>query len=142
MLPTQQALLHASLPLFREQGETIVGLFYEDIFLSHPHLKRRFSMQDQVSGLQAERFTRAVVAYVESLGPEATQPLWVLTVSRTHLRHNVGRQHFDIFRVHFLRAIQRVLGETATPELVDAWAAAYDEMSAMMMAAQAAPHSA
>jgi nitric oxide dioxygenase len=142
MLPSQQKLLQSSLPMFREQGETIVGVFYEDAFLSHPHLSSRFSMEDQVNGSQAERFTAALVAYVETLQQEDEARPSLVASTRAHQKHNVKSHHYVVFRAHFLKAFQMVLRECATPELLEAWGAAYDELAAAMMAAESSVHSA
>ena len=139
MVPEQQALIRSSLPMFRRDGETIVGLFYEDVFQSDPNLVHRFSMEDQVSGLQAKRFTHVLIAYVESLseddGTVRMDPSFV-AATRAHFKKNVEPNEFADLRTHFLKAIEIFMRGTAPPALIEAWGVAYDDLAAIMMAAQ------
>lgn len=55
----------------------------------------------------------------------------------TAMRHcsvGVRAEHYPIIGRHLIAAIREVLGEIATPSVIDAWSAAYNQLAAMMIA--------
>jgi nitric oxide dioxygenase len=55
-----------------------------------------------------------------------------------HASVGIKAEHYPIVGRHLLDAIQEVLGEAATPELISAWAEAYGELAAAFIAAEKA----
>jgi nitric oxide dioxygenase len=50
----------------------------------------------------------------------------------------VKPEHYPIVGKHLLGAIQNVLGAAATPEIVEAWGAAYNQLAGIMIQHEAA----
>jgi nitric oxide dioxygenase len=92
-----------------------------------------FSTDDQDNGTQAKRLAGAILAYVgnldrlDMLGPAVT------SISLRHVRTQVRPEHYPIVGLHLLKAIRTVLGDAATPEIIDAWSAAYTVLANMMI---------
>lgn len=57
----------------------------------------------------------------------------VTGISRRHVQVNVQPEQYPIVGKHLLGAIETVLGDTATPEILDAWAAAYNQLAQIMI---------
>jgi nitric oxide dioxygenase len=100
---------------------------------AHPELRPMFNVNDQESGEQAKRLAMAILAYVgnidrlDLLGPAVTN------ISRRHVQTHVKPEHYPIVGHHLLEAIKSVLGDAATPEVLGAWAVAYQELADIMI---------
>jgi nitric oxide dioxygenase len=134
MLEAQKEIVKSTLPALRQHGETITTVFYQRMLEAHPELRAMFSAADQESGVQAKRLAGAILAYVgnidrlDLLGPAVTN------ICQRHVNVNVQPEQYPIVGKHLLEAIQIVLGDAATPEVIDAWAAAYGDLAEIMIA--------
>jgi nitric oxide dioxygenase len=138
MLQTQKDLVKATLPALQEHGEAITRLFYKQLLEAHPEVAPMFATGDQENGRQAQRLAAAILAYagnidrLDVLGPAVSQ------ISHRHVRTHVLPEHYPIVGQHLLAAIHSVLGDAATPEILDAWGAAYGELAEIMIAREQA----
>ena len=138
MLQTQKEIVKSTLPALREHGATITRLFYTQMLEAHPELQTMFSADDQKSGEQAKRLAMAILAYVgnidrlDLLGPAVT------SISKRHVQTHVTAQQYPIVGHYLLGAIKQVLGDAATPEILSAWATAYQELADIMIAREKA----
>ncbi len=133
MLESQKQIVRATLPALREHGEAITSLFYKQLLEAHPELRSMFNTTDQDSGAQAKRLAMAILAYagnidqLQMLGPAVT------SICTRHVSTHVQPEHYPIVGHHLLTAIRQVLGDAATPEIIDAWAVAYGELADLMI---------
>lgn len=133
MLDSQKQIVQSTLPALRQHGEAITRVFYQELLEENPDLRSMFSVDDQASGAQAKRLAGAILAYggnldrLDLLGPAVTN------IARRHMHLGVGAEHYPIVGKHLLRAIQTVLGDAATPEVLEAWAAAYGQLAEIMI---------
>jgi nitric oxide dioxygenase len=133
MLESQKEIVKSTLPALREHGETITRVFYQDLLAENPELRPMFATGDQENGAQAQRLAGAILAYagnidrLDLLGPAVTN------ISRRHVTTHVRPEHYPIVGHHLLKAIKTVLGDAATPEIVEAWAAAYTKLADIMI---------
>jgi nitric oxide dioxygenase len=58
----------------------------------------------------------------------------ITSIGRKHVSLNVRPEQYPIVGKHLLGAIKTVLGDAATPEILDAWAAAYAQLADIMIA--------
>ncbi|CAN5627964.1 hypothetical protein BH10ACI4_BH10ACI4_07770 [soil metagenome] len=127
-------ILESTLPAIRERGMQVAQIFYRDLLSAHPELKPMFSANDQDSGAQAERLAKALIAYVGNIrGLDVLGPA-VTNISRRHVKLHVVPEQYPIVGQHLLGAIKTVLGDVATPEVIAAWAEAYQELADLMIA--------
>lgn len=121
--------IKASLPVLREHGLTITGTFYKNMFEEHPELRNLFNMGNQAQGVQQQSLASAVFAYAANFEqPEALTPV-VSRIAHKHASLGITSKHYPIVGRHLLGAIKQVLGEAATPELIEAWAEAYGALA-------------
>jgi nitric oxide dioxygenase len=137
MFDSQKQIVQSTLPALRQHGETITRVFYQEMLEENPDLRPMFSADDQASGAQAKRLAGAILAYVGNLDRLDLQGPAVTNIARRHVHLGVRSEHYPIVGKHLLHAMRTVLGEAATPEVLEAWAAAYGQLAEIMIGIEA-----
>ena len=128
--------IQASVPVLRAHGVAITNRFYKNLFESHPELSNLFNMGNQAQGLQQQSLAAAVFAYAANFEQaEALAPV-VTRIAHKHASLGITPDHYPIVGEHLLGAIKEVLGEAATPELIQAWAEAYGVLANVLIDAE------
>lgn len=133
MLEHQKELVRATIPALTKHGEQITTVFYQRMFAAHPEIAPMFNQDDQKSGAQPKRLAAAILAYagnldrLDLLGPAVSR------IEHRHVATHVKPEHYPIVGKHLLEAIREVLGEAATPEILEAWGVAYNELATIMI---------
>lgn len=125
----QIALVKATVPALRAHGEDITRHFYADMFRAHPELLNIFNPANQATGRQARSLAASVLAYAEHIDEAGKLGGMVGRIAHKHVSLEVLPEHYPIVGEHLLGAIGKVLGDAATPEILDAWAAAYGQLA-------------
>ncbi|HEX6432037.1 MAG TPA: NO-inducible flavohemoprotein, partial [Niastella sp.] len=74
----------------------------------------------------------AVLAYAENIAnPTVLAPV-IDRIGHKHTSLDIRPEHYAIVGKHLLASIQEVLGDAATPEIIDAWTAAYNQLAQIM----------
>ena len=124
--------IQASLHVLRDHGLTITSTFYQNMFGEHPELRNLFNMGNQAQGVQQQSLASAVFAYAANFeNPSALAPV-VSRIAHKHASLGITSEHYPIVGKHLLGAIKQVLGDAATPELIQAWAEAYGALAAVL----------
>ncbi|MBS0028320.1 NO-inducible flavohemoprotein [Chitinophaga sp. 22321] len=132
MTTEQKQLVTATVPVLREHGVLLTTHFYQRMFTHNPELKHVFNMGNQQNGKQQTALAMAVLAYAEHIeNPAVLMPV-VNSIGHKHTSLDIRPEHYAIVGKHLLASIAEVLGDAATPELLDAWAAAYQQLAAIM----------
>ena len=122
---TARPYIDASVPVLREHGLAITTTFYRSMFAAHPELTNLFNMGNQANGTQQQSLAAAVFAYAANIdNADALTPV-VSRIVHKHAAVGLTPEHYPIVGEHLLGAIKTVLGDAATPALIDAWAEAY-----------------
>ncbi len=101
---------------------------------AHPELKTMFNAESQVDGSQRRRLAGAILAYAANIDKLVALDAPLDKIAHTHARLNVLPEQYPIVGFHLLAAIKTVLGEAATPDVIDAWAAAYGQLADILIA--------
>jgi len=142
----QRALVTATVPELREHGETVTRLFYQDLFDTHPELWNLFNPANQRDGGQA-RSLAASVPYAEHIDHPERLGRMVERISGKHGSLEVRPEHYPIVGRHLLDpivdrhllgAVKQVMGDAATPGILDAWGAVYGQLATIMIGAEQA----
>ncbi|MDY7547974.1 NO-inducible flavohemoprotein [Glaciimonas sp. CA11.2] len=121
--------IDASVPVLREYGVAISTCFYARLFEAHPELKNIFNMANQKNGSQQQALASALFAYAANIdNADALTPV-ISRIVQKHVSLGIRAEHYPIVGHHLLAAIGEVLGKSATPELIAAWAEAYDALA-------------
>lgn len=141
--PEHRALIKATVPVLEAGGEALTTHFYKIMLSEYPEVRPLFNQAHQSSGDQPRALANSVLMYakhidrLEQLGPLVGQ------IVNKHVSLQILPEHYPIVGRCLLRAIREVVGpEVATDELIDAWAAAYDQLAALLIGAEEAAYAA
>lgn len=132
MLQRQKEIVQATVPVLQQYGEKITTVFYGTLFDEHPSLFNIFNPANQQNGGQARSLAASILAYAAHIERLDQLGGMVNRITHKHASLEVQPEHYPIVGDHLLRAIRSVLGEAATPEIIDAWAAAYGQLTEIM----------
>ncbi|MGN6660439.1 MAG: NO-inducible flavohemoprotein [Achromobacter mucicolens] len=135
--PQIRELVKATAPVLKVHGVALTKHFYARMFQHNPELKHVFNQAHQAGGAQQHALAGAVTAYAEHIDdPSVLMPV-VTRIVHKHVSLGIRPEHYAIVGKHLLASIREVLGEAATDELVDAWAAAYGQLADLLIAEEA-----
>ena len=131
MLTKQQIeLVKATVPVLREHGVALTSHFYKRMLSHNPELMQVFNMGHQRAG--------AVLAYAENIENLPALLGAVAHIANKHVSVGIRAEHYPIVGKHLIASIKEVLGDAATPELIDAWTAAYMQLADVLIGAETA----
>lgn len=139
MLTKQQIeLVKATVPVLREHGVALTSHFYKRMLSHNPELMQVFNQGHQRAGFQQQALAGAVLAYAENIENLGALLTAVKHIANKHVSVGIRAEHYPIVGKHLLASIKEVLGDVATPELIDAWAAAYNQLAEVLIGAEKA----
>jgi len=118
------AIVKATVPALAEHGTAITGAMYRRLF-EDGEVAALFNQANQKNGAQAHALAAAVLAYarniekLDALGPAVER------IAQKHIGFAIHAEHYPYVATALLGAIGEVLGEAATPEILNAWGEAY-----------------
>ncbi len=128
----QKDTILATVPVLREGGVALTTHFYKRLFTHHPELKNLFNMGNQNAGKQQMALAMAVLGYAENIANPAVLMPVVNSIGHKHTSLNITPEQYDVVGHHLIESIKEVLGEAATPDIVQAWAVAYNQLAEIM----------
>lgn len=139
MLTKQQIeLVKATVPDLREHGVALTSHFYKRMLSHNPELMQVFNMGHQRAGFQQQALAGAVLAYAENIENLPALLGAVAHIANKHVSVGIRAEHYPIVGKHLIASIKEVLGDAATPELIDAWTAAYMQLADVLIGAEKA----
>ncbi len=126
-------IVKATVPVLSEHGETITEVFYKLLFENHPELKDVFNMTHQQKGTQPKVLANAIFQYAVHIDKLHLLGDAVESIAQKHTSLSIPAASYPIVGKYLLLAIKEVLGEAATPEIIDAWAEAYGDLAAIFV---------
>ncbi len=139
MLTKQQIeLVKATVPVLREHGVALTSHFYKRMLSHNPELMQVFNMGHQRAGFQQQALAGAVLAYGENIENLPALLGAVAHIANKHVSVGIRAEHYPIVGKHLIASIKEVLGDAATPELIDAWTAAYMQLADVLIGAEKA----
>ena len=133
LTPRQIELIKATVPVLREHGVALTSHFYKRMLNGNPELKNVFNQSHQALGRQQKALAGAVLAYAENIENPGVLIGAVKHIAAKHCTVGIRAEHYPIVGKHLLASIREVLGEAATDELIDAWAAAYGMLADLLI---------
>lgn len=134
----QRAIVQSTVPLLESGGEALITHFYQRLLGGHPEVRALFNSTHQQSGAQPRALAFSVLMYakhidrLENLGDLPAQ------IINKHVALQVQPEHYPIVGQCLLASIREVLGaEIATDAVIDAWAAAYQQLADILIGAEA-----
>ncbi|RWI92156.1 globin family protein [Mesorhizobium sp.] len=133
MTPDQIRLVQDS---FREVvpiKEAAAALFYEKLFAIDASLKGLFRATDM--SRQGAKLMAALGFVVHGLSRAETNLPAVQDLARRHVGYGVEEHHYPIVGQALIETLEAGLGEAFTPQVREAWQAAYGLLAGVMIAA-------
>jgi len=130
MTPDQITLVQQSFAKVAPISETAAVLFYDRLFEIAPAVKPMFptDMTEQRKKLMA---TLAVVvnglSNLEQVLPAAS------ALAQRHVSYGAKAEHYPVVGAALLWTLEKGLGDGWTPEIAEAWTAAYGTLSGYMI---------
>ncbi|KAK1776215.1 globin-like protein [Copromyces sp. CBS 386.78] len=121
----QISIVKSTAPVLKQHGEAIATVFYHNLITENPSLKNIFSLTSQSTGAQPRALAHAVLAYATYIDNLAALSHAVARIAHKHVSLQVEPAQYAIVGQYLIQAIGQVLGDAATPDIVDAWTAAY-----------------
>jgi hemoglobin-like flavoprotein len=136
MTPGQVELVQESFRRILPQATEASRLFYEELFRLAPDLRALFS--DDLNK-QREKFSLMMGVIVKNLSQVGNISEDIVDLGRRHMAYDVEDEDYEAFGEALLRMLDRVLGAEMTPDIRDAWAAAFEMIIRIMREAVNAP---
>jgi hemoglobin-like flavoprotein len=130
MNPTQIKLVQESFSKVAPISETAAVIFYDRLFEVAPSVKAMFPADMTEQRKKLMMMLAAVVnglGHLESILPAAS------ALAKRHVSYGAKPEHYPVVGGTLLWTLEKGLGEAWTPELADAWTAAYGTLSGYMI---------
>jgi nitric oxide dioxygenase len=124
-------------PVLREHGVALTTHFYDRMFRTNPEVAPFFNPANQAAGKQPRALAGAVAAYAEHIDNLPALTAAVELIAQKHAALMVKAEHYPIVGENLLASISEVLGEAATPEIMEAWAEAYALLADILIGREA-----
>ena len=120
----------ATIPVLQEHGLAITSRMYEILFETYPETKELFSSAPDE---QPKILAAAIGAYATNIDKLDTLHQAVNRMAAAHVRSQVKPEHYPMVGESVLAAMQDVLGDAATPEILEAWGEAYNYLADILI---------
>ena len=130
MTPDHVKLVQESFAKVAPISETAAVLFYDRLFEIAPKVKAMFptDMTEQRRKLMA-----TLAAVVNSLGHlESVLPA-ASALAKRHVSYGARAEHYPVVGAALLWTLEKGLGDGWTPDVAEAWTAAYGTLSGFMI---------
>ncbi|KAK9244488.1 globin-like protein [Lipomyces tetrasporus] len=132
----QVKIVKATVPVLATRGATVTAHFYSNLLRDNPELKNIFNTTNQTNGHQSRALAGAVYAYAAHIDELGALSPAVKRICHKHASLYIRPGQYEIVGKYLLGAFQEVLGNAFTPEVRDAWAAAYWQLAKIMIDAE------
>lgn len=130
----QLDVIKATVPVLDAGGEALTRHFYERMFRENPEVQSFFNPAHQKTGGQQRALAAAICAYAKHIENPGVLASAVELIAHKHASLGIQAQHYPIVGSNLLSSIKEVLGDAATPDVIDAWAAAYNQLADLFIA--------
>jgi nitric oxide dioxygenase len=137
MKPGTIEIVKATAPVVKEHGLKITQRMYEIAFQLRPDLRRFFAntwMKNPEAGRkQAEQLAAAVYAYASHIDELEKLSKGVEKITKVHVAVKIIPEMYPVIGECLLAAMKDVLGDAATPEVLEAWEEAYGALAEILI---------
>lgn len=127
--PNQLTLLRDSLDALAPHAQDLTRIFYHRLFHRDPSLRLLFR-QDMRA--QQDKWFQALTMVLRNMHDPRQFVAAARHLGRRHRRYGVHDDDYRLAEDALRWSLERVLGEAFTPELAQAWSAAYRRLAILM----------
>ncbi|MXP62396.1 NO-inducible flavohemoprotein [Roseomonas sp. M0104] len=122
---TTVSLVKATVPALQAHGLAITRRMYERMFRNEA-IRDLFNQSHHgETGSQPKALANAVLAYAQNIDNLGVLTAAVERIAQKHVGLNILPEHYPYVAEALLGAIRDVLGDAATPQILEAWGEAY-----------------
>jgi nitric oxide dioxygenase len=140
LTPAQIQTINATVPAVSAHARDITEHFYPLMFNRYPQVLEFFNKANQGKGNQRQALANAVIAYAKNIEHLELLGDAVSLIAQKHCSLGILPEHYPIVGECLLESICSVLGDAATVDIVDAWAAAYQQLANILIQAEEVIH--
>jgi nitric oxide dioxygenase len=123
--------IKATIPVLQEHGLEITSRMYDVLFEKYPETKQLFSSAPDE---QPKILAGAIAAYAMNIDNLDALSDAVGRMAAAHVRTSVKPEHYPMVGDSVLTAMKDVLGDAATPEIINAWKEAFFFLADILIA--------
>ncbi|QHS73534.1 flavohemoglobin [Saccharomyces paradoxus] len=124
-----RAIIKATVPVLEQQGTVITRTFYKNMLTEHTELLNIFNGTNQKVGAQPNALAVTVLAAAKNIDDLSVLMNHVKQIGHKHRALQIKPEHYPIVGEYLLKAIKEVLGDDATPDIINAWGEAYQAIA-------------
>ena len=133
MTPETIKIVKSTAPVVKEKGKEITERMYEIAFNERPEYRRFFEnthMKSPEEGRkQAAKLAASVYAYASHIDELEKLGNAVEQIAHAHVNTRVITEQYPVIGECLLAAMKDILGDAATPEVMEAWTEAYNSLA-------------
>ena len=133
MSPETIKIVKSTAPVVKEKGKEITERMYEIAFNERPEYRRFFEnthMKSPEEGRkQAAKLAASVYAYASHIDELEKLGNAVEQIAHAHVNTRVIAEQYPVIGECLLAAMKDILGDAATPEVMEAWTEAYNSLA-------------
>ncbi|KAK3053022.1 hypothetical protein LTR09_006086 [Extremus antarcticus] len=126
-------IVRSTVPILKEHGNAITLNFYDTMIKDVPELNNIFNRASQANGHQAGALAGALYAYASHIDDLGALSPTVEKICQKHASLYIQPEHYKVVGEYLLQAMGTVLGAALTPEILEAWGAAYWQLANIMI---------
>lgn len=130
-------IIKSTIPLLEQAGSALTTHFYQRMFAAHPELQDIFNMSNQHTGRQQVALFEAIAAYAKNIENLAALSSAVERIAHKHTSLRIQPEHYAIVGHHLLETLRDLVPEQFTPEVEEAWTAAYEFLASIFIGREA-----
>ncbi|KAK4543306.1 hypothetical protein LTR36_005665 [Oleoguttula mirabilis] len=133
LTPEQVQIVRSTVPVLQQHGNAITKTFYATLLKEVPDLRNVFNHANQANDHQAQALAGALYAYASHIDDLGALSPAVEKICQKHASLYIQPDHYKVVGEYLLRAMGEVLGSALTPEVLEAWGAAYWQLANLMI---------
>ncbi|KAI9745926.1 MAG: hypothetical protein M1818_000607 [Claussenomyces sp. TS43310] len=129
----QTELIKATVPVLQEHGNIIAATFYGNMIRENPELNNVFNKTNQANQHQPRALAGSLLAYAANIDNLSVLGPAIERISQKHVSFFIRPEDYKIVEKYLLAAMGQVLGPALTPEVLEAWTVAYNQLADIMI---------
>ncbi len=131
------AVVKATVPALEQHGPVITETMYRRLFRNQD-IAALFNQANQKRGTQRLALAQAVLAYAQNIENLSVLGAAVERIAQKHIGYAILPEHYPFVAEALLGAMEEVLGDAATPDILQAWGEAYWFLADLLIEREAA----
>ncbi|MFP4297700.1 MAG: globin domain-containing protein [Spirulinaceae cyanobacterium] len=137
MNPKTIQIVKSTAPVVKKHGTAITARMYEIAFNERPEYRKFFEnthmKSEQEGRKQAAKLAASVYAYASHIDELEKLGDAVEHIAKAHVNTRVIAEQYPVIGECLLTAMKEVLGDAATPEVMEAWTEAYNSLASIFV---------